>query len=297
MSNIPIHGATASIRQHLNELTPSELRVAEYVSSQKLLLIDQSMIDIANNAGVSDATVLRFVRSIGFDSFKSFKIALMAEQITPSESIFESVQTGDSAADILRKVVLANIQLLQDTLDVIDPDMLNAAVAEINKAKRIIICGVGSSTPMVMWLFDRLFRLGYFALALTDSHQQLMQASMAEDGDVFIVISRSGGSANLCEIFRLVKKHSPKCKRIIITCDKYSPAAKLSNICLQGMSREVRSDISGSYASISSIIDVIYTCLELANANKTVSFQQNAWSAIDSLRAQKIKGESDSQDV
>lgn len=283
-------GVQASIRQQMNNLTAAERQVAEYVTVHKASIMELSMLDIAREVGVSDATVLRFVRDIGYDGFNAFKIALAAELMNPSEVIFESVKPEDSRLSIIQKVLQNNIQLLQDTIQVLDPDELDVAVETIIGARRIYICAAGTSGPMALWLYDRLSRLGFPAVTVLDPFQQLTQASIAEPADLFIVVSRSGEPATLVEVMKLICERDIGIHTIVITCDKKSSIAKLSKTCLVGISREIRSDVSGSSVSISSVIDVLYTCLELVDMNKTVAYQRNAWRSIDLLRVKKRRG-------
>jgi DNA-binding MurR/RpiR family transcriptional regulator len=78
---------------------------------------------------------------------------------------------------------------------------------------------------------------------------------------------------------RILRKQNPGVKQLLITCDASSPMAKLSDVYLIGVSREKDPDIAGSAVSISSIIDIIYTCLELAEIGKTSENQQRIWEA------------------
>jgi DNA-binding MurR/RpiR family transcriptional regulator len=223
---------------------------------------------------VSDATVLRFVRTAGFADFKTFKIALAAELLYPREAIFESVLPSDGPQTLIQKVAGANMQVIKDTLYTLDPGALQKAVRLIRRAQRIFVCAVGTSIPMAAWLCDRFFRLGLNALAISDPHYLYTQAAIAGEGDVFFFISRSGRPAELVKIIKVISKTRPELKKILLTCDGTSPLAKFADINLLGVSREIIPEIAGTAVSIATIIDIIYTSLELADYDRAAKYQK-----------------------
>jgi DNA-binding MurR/RpiR family transcriptional regulator len=272
-------GISPRTRFRVNALSVSEKKVMEFVSAHQDDVINMSMLEIAKAVGVSDATVLRFVRSIGFDGFNTFKIVLAAELMHPKDAIFESIKPEDTCEIIIQKVIGSNIRVLKDTLYTVDAASLQTAIAEIKKAKRIFCCAVGTSAHMAQWFYDRLFRLEYTVTAVVDPIHMYTQAAIAKKGSLFFFISRSGYPVTLIKIMRILRKQHPEIKQILITCDASSPMAKLSDVKLIGVSREKDPDIAGSAVSISSIIDTIYTCLELAEIGKTSENQQKIWEA------------------
>ncbi|MDR1949864.1 MAG: MurR/RpiR family transcriptional regulator [Spirochaetaceae bacterium] len=272
-------GIFPQTRFRVNALSASEKRVMEFVSTHQGDVINMSMIEIARAVGVSDATVLRFVRSVGFDGFNSFKISVAAELMHPKDAIFESVKPDDTYEVIVQKVIGSNIQVLRDTLYTLDTAKLQEVIGEIKKARRIFCCAVGTSAHMAQWFYDRLFRLEYPVTAIVDLIHMYTQASITKNDELFLFISRSGYPVTLVKIMRILRKQHPGVKQILITCDASSPMAKLSDINLIGVSREKDPDIAGSAVSISSIIDIIYTCLELTAIGRTFENQQRIWEA------------------
>ena len=58
----------------------SEAKVASYVLQHANDVIKMRIVDLAANSDVSEPTVIRFCRAIGFDGFLSFKLQL-AQQL------------------------------------------------------------------------------------------------------------------------------------------------------------------------------------------------------------------------
>lgn len=287
MAEPPPKGALHAIRAQINALSGSERRVAAFVSSHQADAVNMSMLEVARGAGVSDATVLRFARALGYDGFNAFKIALAAELLSPGEETFEFIEPTDSHDRVISKVISTNMQTLQDTLQTLDAEQLRLVVEALHGARRIYVFAAGTSLPVADWLYDRLFRLSLPVVQVTDPYRQQVQAAICEAGDVVVTISRSGAPEHLAEALRTLRRKGPGVRRITITADPRSRVAELSDLLLVGAAREIRSDVASSLVVFSTIVDIVYTCLELQDVDRTVSQQRAAWQAIEPLRAHR----------
>jgi RpiR family carbohydrate utilization transcriptional regulator len=74
---------TETICAELPSLRRSERKVAEYVLSRPEEIIRLRIVDLAEQAQVSEPTVIRFCRAIGCNGFLDFKLAL-AQQLIPA---------------------------------------------------------------------------------------------------------------------------------------------------------------------------------------------------------------------
>ena len=59
-------------------LTKGQERIARYMLENQYTICQRSLMDVSKGAGVSDASVLRFTRAIGFEGYNDFKAALYA---------------------------------------------------------------------------------------------------------------------------------------------------------------------------------------------------------------------------
>jgi RpiR family carbohydrate utilization transcriptional regulator len=76
---------TQTISDTLSHLRKSERKVAEFVLKEPLGVIRMRIVDLAQQAGVSEPTVVRFCRAVGCHGFQDFKLAL-AQQLASSPS-------------------------------------------------------------------------------------------------------------------------------------------------------------------------------------------------------------------
>lgn len=62
-----------NIQSKMKVLTGSEKKVAEYVLKNYMRVLDFTVTELAEKAGVSDATVVRFCRSVGYKGYQDMK--------------------------------------------------------------------------------------------------------------------------------------------------------------------------------------------------------------------------------
>lgn len=68
--------SVVNIQSKMKALTGSEKKVADYVLNNYMKVLDCTVTELAEKAGVSDATVVRFCRSAGYKGYQELKINL-----------------------------------------------------------------------------------------------------------------------------------------------------------------------------------------------------------------------------
>ena len=64
------------IEENIKNLSPNQLRLANYIEKNYASLAYITITDLALLAGVSETTVVRFVYQLGFSGFPAFKMEL-----------------------------------------------------------------------------------------------------------------------------------------------------------------------------------------------------------------------------
>ena len=105
---IDSRGVLRAVRLHLDDLRKSEKKVALVVLESPDKVIYQSISELAENAGTSEPTVLRFCRALGFRGYHELKIQLAQDLVPEVKNIHEDVTAADDSATLVRKVLNAN---------------------------------------------------------------------------------------------------------------------------------------------------------------------------------------------
>ena len=193
----------ALIRSGLDSLRNSEKKVAKCVLADPGAVITSSITELAEKAGTSEPTVIRFCRKLGLGGYMELRLNL-ARDLPSAQYIFENVSDSDSLAGIAGKILNAHREAISNTLNRLDLDDLEAAVKALRSARRIEFYGVGNSGIVAQDAQHKFFRLGVSATAVSDGHVQVMSATMLREGDCAVVISNSGRSRDLLDVAELV---------------------------------------------------------------------------------------------
>jgi len=265
-------GATARIRGALSSLLPAERKVGEYVLANAGEVMAQSVGEVAAGAEVSEATVVRFCRTVKFLGFADMKIGLARELVTPlASTLHEDVAEKDDPDTVARKVFGANIDTLKDTLNVLDPAAVSKAAKMVSAAGRTLVIGVGTSAPVAIDAYVKLMRLGLPVSAQTDAHLIMMEAALLSKGEVILAVSHSGATKDPVEAVKVGK--SAGAQVVAITNNLLSPLAKASDVALITASKETRfrTEALSSRIAQASIVDLLYVSIGLLNRRRALA--------------------------
>ncbi len=191
------------IAESKSTLRKSETKVAGFVLEHASDVIRMRIVDLASRSCVSEPTVIRFCRAIGFDGFQSFKLQL-AQQLSLGDVFTQfAVDDKDTIADLRNKVFDTTVGSLLTVRDELDVDTLELAITTLNEATRVEFYGFGASGSVAADAQHKFFRLQLSTAAYTDPHIQHMSAISLGANDVVVAISQSGQTQALLQSVRL----------------------------------------------------------------------------------------------
>jgi RpiR family transcriptional regulator, carbohydrate utilization regulator len=246
------------IRSLYESLSGTQRQLADHILDHGDEIPFQSVHELARAAGVSVATISRFARAIGHDSFKEFKTRLGKDSRSSFPGIYQAIKPGDSDEDIIQKVFLGNITSLQETLKIVDREELIRAARTIAVSQRIVFLGVGSSGNIARDAALRFAHLDVQAEAYSDSYEILVQAARIKKGDVAFGISHTGRSTTTVEALELAASNGATTIGMA-NCMK-SPLHEKSGIFLCTSFPESRVEAAALSSLIAQhcLIDVLY---------------------------------------
>ena len=194
------------ITESQSSLRKSEAKVASYVLENLDEVIEMRVVDLASKSSVSEPTVIRFCRAIGFDGFQSFKLQLAQQLGLGSVFTQFAVEDSDTVADLLNKVFDTTVGSLITVRDEINSAVLEQAINTISDARRVEFYGFGASGSVAADAQHKFFRLQLSSAAYTDPHIQRMSAISLGSEDVVVAISQSGETQALLESVELARE-------------------------------------------------------------------------------------------
>jgi RpiR family carbohydrate utilization transcriptional regulator len=112
----------------------------------------------------------------------------------------EDDKPNDIVVKVIDNAVSALLKYRNDAADHAFERAIAALVSTGKAGRRVEFYGVGNSGIVAQDAQHKFFRLGVNAVAISDSHVQVMSATMLQPGDCAVIISNSGRSRDLIDV-------------------------------------------------------------------------------------------------
>jgi DNA-binding MurR/RpiR family transcriptional regulator len=140
------------LRTALPDMAPTAQKIALFILDHGQDAAFLSIYEMSAAIGVSNATLIRFVRGQGFKGYADFKHALQDDirfTLDPYKKIAMSELDKLSNNEQLAKLVQNETNNLKKTLNDLDAEVLERIAGDIEKAGRIFLCGFGATRYFV----------------------------------------------------------------------------------------------------------------------------------------------------
>ncbi len=264
-------------------LTASEKKVADYVLSNQKGTQFLSISELANACEVAEATISRFCRRLGYKGYNVFKLAVAnaASQHKPwNNPLSGEVEETDSLEDISKKLCGAEIEALNQTMELLNLDAVREAADLLEKAPRVMCMGQGGSMIIATEACHLFSTVSNKFTAVGDSHIQAMAAAAADPEDVILFISYSGSTKAMMDTFKQAELR--KVRTILVTRFPNSPGAELADVVLQCGSHQNPLQSGSIPARIAQLylLDVLFSEFTRRNMDKYRSFRARMADAL-----------------
>ncbi|WP_276355294.1 MurR/RpiR family transcriptional regulator [Cohnella caldifontis] len=263
------------IREMKDSLTPVEKMVAEYILANTEEIPHLSIKSLAQLSKTSDASVLRFCKTMGYSGYRSFIVSISASLGSMDEDQkdqYTDIQPGDDLSVIIANISRNNIKSIEDTLSVINWNEIARAVKVLRESTRIVFFGIGASGLVCMDGEQKFSRINKMCHAYTDGHSQLTAATLLGKGDVAFFVSNSGDTVEILDTLEIARKNGAT--TIALTKYNKSELADKSNIVLSISTPEItmRSGAMGSRIAMLTVIDILFAGVASAEYQKVKKY-------------------------
>ncbi|WP_145997773.1 MurR/RpiR family transcriptional regulator [Dolosicoccus paucivorans] len=209
------------IEEHINQarstLSQTEIKIANYFITNSDEVIHQTLEHIASNINVSESSIFKFVKKIGFRGFQEFKIEVAKQAdkevyplLTMQPTKFEEIHNQDSAFTIAEKVVKSNLYTLTNCLANINKSQLERVLSMIDKASTLHFFGIGGSQVIALDSYHKFNRSAKRCNYIFDYHLQLGYISRLNEKDTVFIFSHSGSSKEMVNLAKQISQTSAK---------------------------------------------------------------------------------------
>ena len=180
------------ISARYNELTKSEKRIANYLRKNPEESAFHSAGEIAKKLDLSEATLVRFARTLGFNSYPAMRQMLQENfrrRVTHSARLRGRLDDLRAGSDIFERLLATEIDFLTQALESIDRTEMNKAVDLIREHQRVFVFGLGPSISLVDLMEIRLRRFGKDVIPLKHSGREVLESLLQMNAnDLMFVI-------------------------------------------------------------------------------------------------------------
>jgi RpiR family transcriptional regulator, carbohydrate utilization regulator len=223
-------GCLLEIHARLPSLSGKERKIADFILANPREAVNPTMEELAEKVGVSEATLFRFVRKLGYGGYQQFRIALATETIDPWESVYESADPGSDEETTIDTVFRTDIAALERSRAAIDPTLVARTAALVASAPRVLLLGLGGSVVVALDAYHRFLRTGIDCSAPLDFHLQLMAASQLSPGDLALVFSHTGANKDAIALAEAVRGSGATL--VVVTDSPRSPLSRLADLLI-----------------------------------------------------------------
>lgn len=258
----------------LASLADTDRKVAEFILRNPARVVQLPVKKLALESGVSEATIVRFCKKIGYGGLLSLKTELKRELLEESDLTLPSspdIFLGDSRNDVAQKIALTLDTTVKETIDLIDMRKIKHIVEQFIHARRVMFVGFGASGLSALEARDKMNRIGIDSEAFTDRFTMTLKLANLKSDDMVIAFSHSGETPEVVNAFRLARKAGAH--RLAITHSPQSPLNELADNFLLtcGSAGPLQGDSIATRISQLFIIEFLCTEITLHKAKDSAS--------------------------
>lgn len=248
----------------MSSLSPSEKAIATYVLDHPSNVAAMTVRELAAETGTSPASVSRFARTLDYRTYSDMRLAL---GISISRASGEEKATGgkvtlDDIEGSIKYVLSHKVKELAETTSLIDSNDFATVVNLLHNASLVLVAGVGNTINMGANAAFKLSQVGVRAICPSSTEAMASTASNLAENDVLLVISTSGYSKRLVNIFDYAEDSNTPI--VMITDNPDTPLAKRATHIIRAVSRDqaiTGSEIYFSHNSINYILELLFLFL------------------------------------
>jgi DNA-binding MurR/RpiR family transcriptional regulator len=186
------HDFSQLISEQYSSLTKSEKRIANFLRKNQEESAFLPAGEIAKRLNLSEATLVRFARTLGFSSYPAMRTVLQEnfrQRVSHSARLRGRLDDLREGGDMFERLTVTEIDYLTQAMESIDRTAIKNAVDLIREHKRIFVFGLGPSISLVDLMEIRLRRFGKDVVPLINSGRELLESLLLLDSSdlVFII--------------------------------------------------------------------------------------------------------------
>lgn len=166
------------VSEHADRLTKSEIRISRYILKNQDETAFMAAAELAARLRLSEATVVRFAQTLGFNGFPEMRASLQnafRAHVTHASRLRGRLDELREGGDIFEQQTVREIDTLTHALETVNRQALAQAMELLRTRSRIFVFATGPSVSLVDLLEIRLRRFGHMVVPLASAGRELLE--------------------------------------------------------------------------------------------------------------------------
>lgn len=220
------------IRSNYEGLSAAERKLADHILRNPSNTHILSIANLALETHVSEATVVRFARKLGFGGFLALKRSLLTDMVggheEPRLTPYERFQPDEPLEAITSKLFSLMRTALNDTYANLEPQRFAEAVELVAHAERVEAFGIGGSGYIAFNATNKFVTAGVCFTPRTDPSLHAHYARFLGASDVALALSHTGKSETVEAA--IVNAAAAGARTVAITSNAHSAIARAADV-------------------------------------------------------------------
>ena len=269
----------STIKEHFDSLSKGFRKVAEYLLGNREGIPFTSALNLGKEVGVSESTVLRFIKFIGYGGYPDLQKDLaewIKAKIKPSQKLKKI--SRKEKKDIHIPILNNDIQHLLLLRRNLSQDQLERVTKLMIQARKKYILGFRTSYSVAYLCSFFLGRiLKDVVLLRLEDHNFYNILAEANKKDIALAFSFPRYSKHTLKLVQFLKEK--QCKVIGITDRITSPLGRMSDVVIEVASSSPT--YFNSFAAVISLINCIVQAISLSNFRRSTGSLRRAERVVD----------------
>ena len=231
------------LKKNYTSLSSHQKTIADFILANIDRVSGLAISELSNICHVSNTTVNRFLKKLGYESYPEFKLDLAREQSAAEaaegaaprfEDGYQDIRRGASPREVIHAVTASAASVIRDLESMVQAEDVAAVSRLMRQAPVVAFYGTGGSCPVAMDAFHKFMRLGLPVFFSENTHLTMIRIAHLPKGSVVVLFSHTGESREVLSCARLAREAGSHV--VGVTSYNRSALASLSDLVLHSAS-------------------------------------------------------------
>jgi len=257
-------------------------KIADVLLDKPVHVLEKNARELAEFCGCDQTTMVRFAQQLGYAGYSELKLAVARQSGALWQNYEGEKETDGGFRGLCGRLLQLHSETIKETLNGAKQETMSELVKKISAAKKVMICGAGSSHLAAQDLNVKLMRQGINTICFADHELWKTFIGYLDQDDVLMLFSHSGETAEILKLAQAA--HERGIYVAAVTGFEGSSLARLANGLFLTACRgehSIRLGAMSSRIAQSVMVDLITISLSIRDKNRAWNFLEKSYGLVN----------------